>query len=117
MNRIILAYAPENITLANNIDRSLNRIGIPFEHANADVADQIASAGEPVLLLVTDNFLVNKACLEGLLPVLQALAADKRLFPVLADGIDQEGKVVETHIDRMANALHYMKYWQDVWPS
>ncbi len=115
MNRIILAYAPENITLANNIDRSLNRIGIPFEHANADVADQIASAGEPVLLLVTDNFLVNKACLEGLLPVLQALAADKRLFPVLADGIDQEGKVVETHIDRMANALHYMKYWQDVW--
>jgi len=115
MNRIILAYAPENTALANSIDQQLSRIGIPFEHANVAVATQIASAGEPVLLLVTDNFLVNRACLEGLLPVLQGLAAEKRLVAVLADGINAEGKIVSTHIDRMANALHYMKYWQDAW--
>ncbi|MFN0174776.1 MAG: SDR family NAD(P)-dependent oxidoreductase [Saprospiraceae bacterium] len=115
MNRIILAYSPENAALANSIDQQLSRIGIPFEHANAAVASQIASADEPVLLLVTDNFLINRACLEGLLPVLQGLAAENRLVAVLADGNTADGKIVPTHLDRMANALHYMKYWQDTW--
>jgi NADP-dependent 3-hydroxy acid dehydrogenase YdfG len=115
MNRIILAYAPENASLAANIDRSLSRIGIPFEHANAAIAAQLKAAGEPVLLLVTDNFLTNRAGLDGLLPVLQQLVAERKLVVVLADGINEAGEVVETHIDRMANALHYMKYWQDAW--
>lgn len=115
MNRIILAYAPENASLAANIDRSLSRIGIPFEHANAAIATQLKASGEPVLLLVTDNFLTNGAGLDGLLPVLQQLVAERKLVVVLADGINEAGEVVETHIDRMANALHYMKFWQDAW--
>jgi len=115
MNRIILAYAPENAALANTIDQQLSRIGIPFEHANQSVAAQINAASEPVLLLVTDNFLINRACLEGLLPVLKGLAADKRLVAVLADGVNASGQAVPTHIDRMANALHYMQHWQDAW--
>ncbi len=115
MNRIILAYASENAALAHSIDQQLSRIGIPFEHAIAGLAAQIAAAGEPVLLLVTDNFLIKRGCLEGLLPVLQALAAENRLVAVLADGITADGKIVPTQIDRMANALHYMKYWQDAW--
>ena len=115
MNRIILAYTPENAALANSIDQQLSRIGIPFEHANQSVAAQINSAAEPVLLLVTDNFLINRACLEGLLPVLKGLVADNRLVVVLADGVNASGQAVPTHIDRMANALHYMQYWQDAW--
>ena len=115
MNRIILAYAPENASLANSIDQQLSRIGIPFEHANQSVAAQINAAAEPVLLLVTDNFLINRACLEGLLPVLKGLAGDKRLVAVLADGVTASGQAVPTHIDRMSNALHYMQHWQDAW--
>lgn len=115
MNRIILAYAPENAALADTIDQSLSRIGIPFEHANANVAQQIAAAGEPVLLLVTDNFLINRRCMEGLLPVLQTLTAERKLVVVLADGINANGQPVPTQIDRMANALHYMQHWQDTW--
>ena len=115
MNRIILAYAPENARLAANIDRSLSRIGIPFEHANAAIATQLKAAGEPVLLLVTDNFLTNGAGLDGLLPVLQQLVSQRKLVVGLADGINEAGEVIETHIDRMANALHYMKFWQDAW--
>lgn len=115
MNRIILAYAPENANLAESIDRKLSRIGIPFEHANSTIAAQLSSSGEPVLLLVTENFLVNRNCMGGLMPVLQTLATENRLVPVLADGIDANGLAVPTHIDRMANALHYMKYWQDFW--
>ena len=115
MNRIILAYDPENAALADHIDQSLSRIGIPFEHANAHVAAQIASAGEPVLLLVTDNFLINRRCMEGLLPVLQTLTAERKLMVVLADGKNATGQSIPTHIDRMANALHYMQHWQDTW--
>lgn len=115
MNRIILAYAPENTNLAESIDRKLSRIGIPFEHANSAIAAQLSSSGEPVLLLVTENFLVSRNCMGGLMPVLQTLATENRLVPVLADGIDANGMAVPTHIDRMANALHYMKYWQDFW--
>lgn len=115
MNRIILAYAPENAALADHIDQSLSRIGIPFEHANANVAAQITSAGEPVLLLVTDNFLINHRCMEGLLPVLQRLTTERKLVVVLADGKNAAGQPVPTHIDRMANALHYMQHWQDTW--
>ncbi|MFN0216100.1 MAG: SDR family NAD(P)-dependent oxidoreductase [Saprospiraceae bacterium] len=115
MNRIILAYAPENASLAESIDRQLSRIGIPFEHASSSLVAQIVSTSEPVLLLVTDNFLTNHACLEGLLPVLKVLASEQRLVAVIADGIDTNGLAIETHIDRMANALHYMKHWQDTW--
>jgi len=115
MNRIILAYAPENSALAEHIDRALSRIGIPFEHAHDAIATQIAAAGEPVLMLVTDNFLTNQACMRGLLPVLQGLTLEKRLVAVLADGVNAAGEMVHTEIDRMSNALHYMKHWQDVW--
>ncbi len=115
MNRIILAYAPENADLAASIDQQLSRIGIPFEHASGAIAEQIASSGEPVLLLVTDNLLINRACMGGLPPALQGLAAKKRLVAVIADGINAAGQPVPTHIDRMANALHYMKHWQDAW--
>ena len=37
MNRIILAYAPENAALAEKVDLQLSRIGIPFEHANSAI--------------------------------------------------------------------------------
>jgi NADP-dependent 3-hydroxy acid dehydrogenase YdfG len=115
MNRIILAYAPENAALADQIDRDLSRIGIPFEHAHDAIAAQIASAGEPVLMLITDNFLTKRSCMSGLLAVLQGLTVEKRLVAVLADGINAMGETVHTEIDRMSNALHYMKHWQDIW--
>lgn len=115
MNRIILAYAPENAAAAEKIDRQLSRIGIPFEHARDKVAKQIAASGEPVLLLVTDNFLKNRASLEGLLPVLKTLAAENRLVAVLADGVDEEGRTLHTQIDRMSNVLQYMNHWQGGW--
>jgi NADP-dependent 3-hydroxy acid dehydrogenase YdfG len=117
MNRIFLAYAAENKNLADEIEHSLSRIGVPFDHPSAPLAAQIAAAAEPTLLLVTDNFLKSSTCLEGLLPVLQSFSGTQRLAIVLANGIREQGQPVETHIDRMANVLHYMNHWQNVWLS
>ena len=119
MNRIILAYSHHNASLAQHIDRQLSRIGIPFEHATerlpGELASQIATSGEPALLLITDNFLKDRACMTGMLAAIQSLSADQPLLAVVADGVDDQGRPVQTHIDRMVNALQYMNYWQNAW--
>jgi len=118
MNRIILAYANANTELAQSIDNQLSRIGIPFEHipsAVGNVAEAITAAGEPVLLLVTDNLLRERSCVKGLLDTLKSMPSSTAFLPVLADGIDALGQPVETKIDRMVNMLHYMNHWQNAW--
>ena len=122
MNRILLAYCHDNAPLAHYLDHKLSRIGIPFEHVTEQpdapvgtFTEQLRSNEEPVLLLVTDNLLKNRHCMVGLLPVLQQLVRQDRVLVVVADGVDVDGMVVPTHIDRMVNALLYMNYWQNTW--
>lgn len=119
MNRIILAYSHHNAGLAQQIDHQLSRIGIPFEHASerlpGELASQIAGSGEPALLLVTDNFLRDRACMTGMLAAIQAISAEQPILVVVADGVDDKGQPIPTHIDRMVNALQYMNFWQNAW--
>ena len=86
MNRIILAYSQSNAELAQHIDNQLSRIGIPFEHHDAaagNFAANIARASEPMLLLVTDNLLKEKAAMTGLLDALKQLSSTQTVLPVL----------------------------------
>lgn len=126
MNRILLAYCRDNAELAQNIDQQLSRIGIPFEHVSdqsghpsGHVAHYLAKVAEPVLLLVTDNFLKSAECLDGLLGTLQGLTREGRVVPVVADGFrrtaDGGTESVPTHFDRMVYALQYMNHWQSAW--
>jgi NADP-dependent 3-hydroxy acid dehydrogenase YdfG len=115
MNRILLAYAPENAALAESIDHQLSRVGIPFEHISGALAATLESTGEPVVLIVTDNLLKNQACMTGLPAAVETLAAQNLLLAVTADGQGADGRPVQTQLDRMANALHYMSHWQNAW--
>lgn len=118
MNRIILACSAANIDLANKIDNQLSRIGIPFELVVSEVSkwpEKAFGAGEPVLLLVTDNLLTDRACMDGLLETLQRFPGNLPFLPVIADGTDEAGNAVSTSIDRMVNMLHYMNHWQNAW--
>jgi len=118
MNRIILAYCAANTDLAEHIDNQLSRIGIPFEHvtsATGNLASAIKAAGEPVLLLVTDNLLKDRSSMRGLFEALQQLPYNLVLLPVIADGVGEDGQPIPTHIDRMVHMLHYMNYWQSEW--
>lgn len=115
MNRIILAYAPENQSLAHYLDQRLSPIGIPFDHVTSQLTPVAENGADPVMVLVTDQFLTNKSNMEGFLPALQALHQQRRVWVILADGANQNGETVHLQIDRMANVLHYMKHWQDEW--
>ena len=120
MNRIILAYSSANADLAQRIDNQLSRIGIPFEHvrsSNGNFATALVAPGEPVLLLVTDNLLKERGCMNGLMDCLQQFPAGITLLPVVADGKDENNQPVATHIDRMVNMLNYMNHWQKEWLS
>ena len=98
MNKIILAYAPDNAPLALQIEQSLGRIGIPFEHVTTALAQRLPAAKAPVLLLVTDNLLTHFDSIVDLLPVLQSLTAQRTLTAVLANGVGSNGQVVETYL-------------------
>jgi NADP-dependent 3-hydroxy acid dehydrogenase YdfG/Tfp pilus assembly protein PilF len=127
MNRILLAYCQDNADVAQSIDRKLSRVGIPFEHVTehdgegpGHLASYLTAAGEPVVLIVTDNLLKNAACMTGMLSALQTLTQGGRLAAVVADGRrshdgGQTFERVETHFDRMSYALQYMNYWQNAW--
>jgi NADP-dependent 3-hydroxy acid dehydrogenase YdfG len=115
MNHIIIAYAPENVSLARYLDQKLSPVGIPFHHFAGDL-DKLSDTGaDPVMLLVTDQLLTNATCLHGLFPVVQELHRQNRLWVILADTRNNEGEIEPMHLDRMANVLHYMKHWQDQW--
>ncbi|MBP6826247.1 MAG: SDR family NAD(P)-dependent oxidoreductase [Saprospiraceae bacterium] len=125
MNRIILAYSRDNAEIAETTELELGRIGIPFEHITGrpgEISDafskSLSQSEDPVVLFITENLLKSHACMDGLLPVLQQLARERRLTAVVADGkIMKDGAVeyVETHFDRMGHALQYMNFWQSAW--
>ena len=127
MNRILLAYWRDNAQLAAEIDQKLSRIGIPFEHITDQdgneqgyMANYLSSTSEPVLLLVTDNFLKSAGCLSGMLSAIQTMTRERRIATVVADGRRSEDGgasylAVPTHFDRMVYALQYMNHWQSTW--
>jgi NADP-dependent 3-hydroxy acid dehydrogenase YdfG len=126
MNRIVLAYCHENAELADQIDHDLVRIGIPFEHltdqpddAPGDFASRLVQHTEPVILIVTDNFLKSRTCLTGIIPAIQHTIQKKFIIAVADGKTSKDGgmtwEVAPTHVDRMVYALQYMNYWQNNW--
>jgi hypothetical protein len=55
MNRIILAYAPQNELLAKELDQKLSPVGIPFDHINGTLQNLPETGVDPVMLLVPDE--------------------------------------------------------------
>ena len=79
MNRIFLAYCHDNAGLAETVEQSLGRIGIPFEHIHdrpddspGDFFNRLQGAEDPAILFVTDNFFKSKLCMSGALPAMDA---------------------------------------------
>ena len=66
----ILAYCKENQNIAHEIDAKLSLVGIDFDHVAGDeitgeqgLQAQLKNRKEPILLLVSDNFLRSTECM------------------------------------------------------
>lgn len=119
MKKIILACSQANHNLAEQLQRDLGPVGMEL-NVLTDQAGPLPPAlqqtSEPVVLIVTDNFLTGAYCMRDFLPVLKEMIRQNRLIAVLADGIrPANGETVPTRIERMADMLHYLNYWQNAY--
>lgn len=124
MTTIQLVYCRDNAEIAEKIAHDLGRIGIPFQHHTNRPGDpagqltrQVQASEDMVVLILTDNFLRNEACMSGALPMFQALTRQNRLLTIVADGkISRDGgqsfEPVATQFDRVVHAIQYMNFWQ-----
>lgn len=124
MSTIQLVYCRENADIAEKIAHELGRIGIPFQHHTNRPGDlpghlyrQVQLSDDPVLWLLTDNFLRNEVCMTATLAMFQMLTRQNRLLTVVADGrISRDGgktfEAVPTQFDRVVHAIQYMNFWQ-----
>ena len=89
----ILAYCKENQNIAHEIDAKLSLVGIDFDHVAGDeiigengLQAQLKNRKEPILLLISDNFLRSSECMYQALFMLQANEHTNQVQPVVIDG-------------------------------
>ncbi len=120
----ILAYCKENQNIAYEIDAKLSLVGIDFDHVAGDeitgdygLQAQLKNRTEPILLLVSDNFLRSTECMYQALFMLQASEQTNQIMPVVIDGRkrqpDGSYQAVPTTFERVSNVIQYMNYWQE----
>lgn len=120
----ILAYCKENQNIAHELDARLGLAGIEFDHIAGDeitgergLQAQIKERQEPVILLVSHNFLRSTECMYQALFMLQANDHTKQIQIVVTDGrkLNPDGtyEPVTTTFERVSNVIQYMNYWQE----
>ncbi|MCB9040663.1 MAG: SDR family NAD(P)-dependent oxidoreductase [Lewinellaceae bacterium] len=120
---IAIAYCADNEQVVKQIEQHLNLSGYQFQHyagtkstVNPPLSDQLLSQPNPILLIVSDNFLKAAQCMHRGLKLLQ----EKRnlILPVVIEGVtedEQTGKTikVQTDFERVSDIIQYINYWQD----
>ena len=124
MDNILIAYCNENADLADVLSRELSSNGIGYERLTnqpgtqaGHFSEKLRQSNGPTLLLVTDNFLKNEACMDGIQATVRSMAG-RRLLITVADGkVFKDGvwENVPTLFDRVVNAIQYMNYWQSAY--
>jgi len=120
----ILAYCKENQNIAHEIDAKLSLVGIDFDHVAGDeitgengLQAQLKNRKEPILLLVSDNFLRSSECMYQALFMLQASEHTNQVQPVVIDGRKRKPngsyEAIPTTFERVSNVIQYMNYWQE----
>lgn len=124
-HQLLLAYCKENEIAAYEIERELKPAGFNFKHLVCSPTDDtydfnrlLQQQSDPILLLISDNYLKSKATMYNALPTIQNLINTKRLQPVVVDGYylsgDEGGfEKVATQFDRIGQIIKYMNHWQE----
>ncbi len=117
----LVLFHQVNYSLAATLTRDLVHAGFTFSLVCDDdlaedetFADRLQSISQPLLLMVSDNFLKTPACVYQLLTALKAKNETSIQIIVLTEGMTQEGQSpVPTRLDRVGQILQYINYWQD----
>jgi NADP-dependent 3-hydroxy acid dehydrogenase YdfG len=122
MSKLILAYCIENQFAASKIIAALDakmavaKVVFDAENGIKELEKYVQNNDDPVLLLISDNFLKSEKCMNEALGIVQSLGHQKRLIPVTTEGVyENKGghTTVPTTFDRVSNVIQYMNYWQD----
>lgn len=122
-NALTLAFDPRNQPAAQRIGDRLQAAGIQTRAISASsggfdsaFAEALRNSDAPVTVLLSDNLLKNVSAMNGFLEATRYLTQSGRWLGVLIEGVDPDtGAAKLTEIDRMANLLHYLNYWQNAW--
>ncbi|MCB0560209.1 MAG: SDR family NAD(P)-dependent oxidoreductase [Lewinellaceae bacterium] len=120
---IAIAYCADNEQVVKQLEQQLSSSGYQFQHfagtkttAGTPLADQLLNQPNPILLIVSDNFLKAAQCMQHGLKLLQ----EKRtqILPIVIEGLsedEQTGKSVkiQTDFERVSDIIQYINYWQD----
>ncbi|MEZ4917597.1 MAG: SDR family oxidoreductase [Saprospiraceae bacterium] len=124
MKKITLAYHEANQKQTDELLLSMTPIGVEFElikiqetDAPGTLAKHLETIKGPTMLFFSSNFFKSMACMGNFLNAFQIAKGKPSLVQVLAPGTeltpDGKTQTVDTHIDRMADAIQYMNFWQN----
>ena len=121
----VIAYSVDNTNTAAQIVNGLKPAGFSFKHVTGDAPEDVTglferlnNVSEPILLLVSDNFLKSKNCMHNSYTILQKLINANKIYPIIVDGRykiegSNDYRWVATSFDRVSHVIQYMNYWQD----
>lgn len=117
----LVVFHQVNFGLAATLARDLVPSGFTFSLLCEDelkpgetLASRLENDTRPLILLVSDNFLRNAACVHQLLPILHSRLPHTVQIIVLAEGTSEKDNApVATKLDRVGHILQYINFWQD----
>ncbi len=120
MQTITLAYCIDNVALADSLEEYLKLAGYRSHHeyntsdkSAPSLSDRLTDQSDPIVLLISDNYLKSPQCMEGALGLLQRKR--DQIFPVIIDGKakGESNEVIPTRFERVSDIIQYINYWQE----
>ncbi len=120
---IDLAYSQANHIAAIDISKELQSLGYDINAIVIDSEDVLnplsilSVSKNPILLLLSDNFLKSVKCMYGIKKLLSYFSIPNELQPLVIDGNVTNDKLedipITTRFDRISDVISYMNYWQE----
>lgn len=120
---VILAYHEKSTDQARKLAETLRGSGYIFNNVftrgndlNLTLFDQINSTEQPVIVLISDNFLKSANCLENMHRFI--MEEERKVAYVFVNGTSTDsdsGEEIEvpTVIDRISDMIRYITFWHD----
>ena len=119
---IAIAYCADNQSTVQGLTQKLSQASYNFKHysctkttSESSLSDQLLDCKDPILLIISDNFLKSAQCMSRALKIVQTKG--EQMLSVVIPGVSkkEDGTISEqsTNFDRVSDIIQYINYWQD----